>query len=264
MITTGLHYHSPATVDETVALLAEFSPDAAVLGGGTMLVPMMSRGELTYGHIIDLARLGLNTVEQRDREIQIGARTTYSSIVASNVLRERLGLLPHVAARITGGAQLRNVATAGGSACYANPASDVPAVLVALSARMSIAGPGGSRSVPASEFFRGPFRTALKADELLVQIAIPVGFKAFGYHKLKLCEGSWPIVTAAAVTHPDGSTTITVGGVSARPLTLDVDADFDTQLDEQLQEPWGDVLAPAEYRRDVAPAVARKALAALN
>lgn len=270
MISTALRYHAPTDIDEACSLLG-VRAQAAVLGGGTWLVPLMTRGERRVSDVVDLRGLGLDGIEDGDGEVVVGAMTTYADVVASSVLRERAPLLYAAAAGVTGGKQIHNLGTLGGSACYAFPSSDVPACLVALGARMRIHGAGGVRELPAQEFFLDAFRSALGPGEILTSIVVPVVAGGVGYYKLKLSEGSWPIATAAAVVGDD-SANVTLGGVSRTPLRIDATGAFDRaagdggmeRLDalivEQLEDPWDDELAPGWYRRSVAPAIARRAV----
>jgi carbon-monoxide dehydrogenase medium subunit len=272
MIRTRLTHHAPTEIADACALLAEHGEDAAVVGGGTMLVPQMVRGERTVHHAVDLRRLGLHRIALRDGEVAVGAMATYTDVAASAELAEHAALLPIAAAGITGGAQIRNQGTIGGSACYANPASDVPAVLVALRARMQVHGPDGTREVAAEAFFVDAFSSALRRGELLAAVVIPAQTGRVGYEKIKLSESSWPIATAAAVVGDGAEPAVTLGGVARTPLRLDVgalvdgdgtlgDADaLEALVRERLTEPWEDELAPGSYRRDIAGAVARRSL----
>ncbi|HWC87624.1 MAG TPA: FAD binding domain-containing protein [Solirubrobacteraceae bacterium] len=266
MIRTPLTYHRPDSTPAAAWLLGEHREDASVLAGGTMLVPLMSRGQRVVRHLIDLAAAGVDGIRAADGMVHIGARATYSKIATSQDIERELPVLARVAAGITGGAQVRNVGTLGGSACYANPSSDGPGVLVALGARMVVLGPAGERRVDAASFFTGAFRTALAADELLVAIEIPAGQPRCGYHKLKLCTGSWPIVTATATVAAEGWRAVTLGGVCETPLRVELDPveSADTQLQARIRQPWSDELADGEYRRAVAGAIARRALAEIE
>jgi aerobic carbon-monoxide dehydrogenase medium subunit len=265
MIRTKLRYHAPTSVPAAVQLLTEHRGRVAVLGGGTILVPMMSRGERNVDHLVDLAQIGLDAITRDGDWLVIGARTTYAAAIDSEPVARAAPLLACAARGITGGAQLRNQATIGGSACLANPASEIPAVLVALRARMSIAGPDGLRHLSAAKFFTGAFATALDDSEFLTGISVPIQEARFGYYKLKHCEGSWPIATAAA-TLGAGRYWVTLGGVADTPVRLPAEPedDLDDRVRAAIPTPWADQLAPASYRRDVAPAVARRALSQLG
>jgi carbon-monoxide dehydrogenase medium subunit len=280
VIRTNLRYHAPATVDEACRILAG-SEAGAVIGGGTMLVPRMTRGERSVLDAVHLRNLGLETIEQRDDTVEIGAGVTYTQI-----LEAPAGAVPQVlttmARGITGGAQIRNQGTLAGSAAYANPSSDVPAVLVALDAAFEVHGVHGHRTVPATEFFRGAFQTALQPDEILTRISMRRDGVRAGYAKLKLSESSWPIVTAAAVAspRPDGAWDhrLVIGGASATPVVVpaevlanagsDLDAEGAGRVRQAVQdavvEPWSDELAPGSYRRQVSGAIALRAIAQLQ
>jgi carbon-monoxide dehydrogenase medium subunit len=263
VIRTRLRYHAPEDIAEACSLLEERGEDAAVVGGGTWLIPLMGRGERSVTDVVDLRRLDLSGVLEQDGQLEVGAMTTYADVLASSVLRERAPLLHHVARGITGGKQIHNVGTLGGSACFAFPSSDVPACLVALGAQMRVHGSAGAREVAAEDFFLDAFRCALDRGEILTAMVIPAVPDGIGYYKLKLCEGSWPIATAAAVV-TNGRPTVTLGGVSRTPLRIDLDGDVPEQLDaligERLDDPWDDELAPGGYRQAVAPVIARRAL----
>ncbi len=226
MIRTALTYHAPQRPEQACALLAEHSADAAVLGGGTTLLPAMTRGDRTHLHVVDLRRLGLAGIEPVGEEAEIGAMTTYSALLTSPHLDGLAALVRLAAGGITGGTQLRNQGTIGGSASYANPASDIPAVLVAVNAQMRLHGPDGVREMAAGEFFRDAFETASTVGEVLTAIRVPRRAARIGYYKLKLSESSWPIATAAARAEiVDGrlvSAAVTIGAVCRTPVTVDV------------------------------------------
>jgi CO/xanthine dehydrogenase FAD-binding subunit len=276
MIRSLLTHHAPERLDAAAALLAEHHGSAAVLGGGTVLLPAMVRGERMHRHVVDLRKLGLTGIRIEDGWAEIGAMTTYSELLADARLTGTAALLPKAAAGITGGAQLRNQGTVGGSAAYANPASDIPGCLVGAGAVLRLHGPDGQRDTPAAEFFRGAFSTALAAGEMVTALRLPLRPARTGYYKLKLAESSWPIATAAARVEvsADGviAAEVTLGAVSAAPITIDVstlirttslpvdDREFDELVRSRITEPWEDELAPASYRRDVAGVVARRAL----
>jgi carbon-monoxide dehydrogenase medium subunit len=272
MIRTALRYHRPGTPGEASALLAEHAGDAVVLGGGTMLLPMMGRAEITARHVLDLRGLGLDTITEHTGHVEIGAMATYRHLLTSPILARRVPLLPRMAAGVTGGEQIRNLGTIGGSACFANPSSDVPAVLVALGATLRLHGPAGYRDAAAADFFHGAFATDLADGEFLASLLVPHRRGRTGYHKLKLCEGSWPIVTAVATVDPERDRAeVTVGAALAVPVRIELttllDGDggldlggIDALVRHRIDDPWSDVLADGAYRREVAGAIARRAV----
>lgn len=257
MIPHRFGLHLPASLAEATGLAAHYGSDARPLTGGTVLLPEMSRGAARPAAVIDLTRCGLAGIARRDGLVTIGAATTYRQ------LEREPGLLGTFARHVTGGAQIRNRGTVGGSAAWANPSSDAPAVLLVLEAVMVLASPAGERRVPAAQFFTGPFRTALQPGELLAAIEIPEpAGTQHGYSKLKFGESSWPIVTAAALIRPDGRLRVAIGG--AFPVPVAVEASDSDELVSAVAsatyEPWSDVLASGDYRRRVAAVVARRAV----
>lgn len=260
MIRTPLRFHAPTSLEAATQLLDEH--DAAVLGGGTVLVPLMSRGERACSNLIDLRQIGLDGIEDGAGEVVVGARTSYASLASSPVCRARVPLLAEAAAGITGGAQVRNRGTLAGSACYANPSSDAPAVLVALDARLCLQSASGTREIAAADFFRDAFTTALAPNELVSHVIVPHQHGTYAYEKVKFCEGSWPIVSAAVTVDGNGDRHVTLGGVCAKPVRVShVTLDNVEQQVRQSSEPlWSDELAAGPYRGAVAPGLARRVL----
>jgi CO/xanthine dehydrogenase FAD-binding subunit len=262
-----MRYTRPESLQEVTAALAE--GDAVVIGGGTMVVPDMTHGRTVAAAVVDLCRAGLGGIETHDGGWLVGATTSYAAIERSS-----LPLLTRVARGITGGPQIRHRGTAGGSACYANPGSDVPAVLVALGATLRLVSTDGVREVPASKFFRGAFSTARRPNEVLAALVVPPIRGAVGYHKFKLAEGSWPIVTATCVAQETLS--VVLGGAAGLPVPVVVDRPslgtsdpaWRARLNEVVHHGltevgggWDDVLAPGHYRARIAPAIAARAVA---
>jgi CO/xanthine dehydrogenase FAD-binding subunit len=253
-----MRYTRPADVDGVTAALAD--GDAVVVGGGTVVVPEMTHGRVRPSAVVDLARAGLAGITRGDGVWVVGAMTTYTELERSAV-----PLLATVARGVTGGPQIRNRGTVGGSASYANPSSDVPAALVALSARLRLAKAGGVREVAAADFFAGAFRTVREPDEVLTAITVPDTEAAPGYLKFKLVEGSWPIVTAATLAGP--TIRVVLGGATAVPVAVELARDswrdqLRSEVDRVLTRPWDDVLAPGHYRARIAPVIAARSVAA--
>jgi CO/xanthine dehydrogenase FAD-binding subunit len=277
MIAQELEYHAPASADEAVGLLDGAGAETVVLGGGTWVVPELTYGDRAAGRVVDLRRAGLGGVRDDGDAIVVGATTTYAELLAAPA-SARVPLLRTLAAGITGGAQVRNAGTLGGSACYASPSSDVPAALVALGAVLRLRSAAGDRELPAAEFLTGASTTALRPDELLVELRVPAPADArHGYVKLKFGGSSWPIATGACVLRVAGGTVeaaaLALGGVEGRPLALDLGdlvgrplaevagEDVGARADAAVTDPYADVLADAGYRRSVAGVVARRAFA---
>ena len=274
---TRTRYHAPATLGEALALLTD-DPDVTVIGGGT-IVMAASAGVPRTAALLDLHRIpGLAEIQQ-GVTTTLGATTTYTRLLTAPAAPP---LLRRIAGGITGGPQIRNQGTIGGSACYANPASDIPAGLVALDATMVVDRQERQRRVPAREFFAEPFRTDLQAGELLTAMEIPTPPSAtrWGHAKLKHGESSWPIAVAVARIdrRPDGriaSASVTLGAAVPTPLTIALDLpghltelDRDHRrligaaVDRAAEQWWSDDLADRVHRRRVGPVIAARAVAA--
>jgi carbon-monoxide dehydrogenase medium subunit len=269
-------YETPRDLGAATAILAEGGARVAVLGGGTWLVPNMGLGVSAPQIVLDARHLGLQTISEGPDQLLIGARVTYEQIKASPLVRAHAPLLALMANEITGGLQITGQGTIGGSACYANPSSDVPACLAALGARLQLTSVTGQREVGAAEFFTGAFTTARRADELLTSIVIPTCASPHaGYHKLKFSAGSWPIVTAACLPlgHGDNAALrIGIGGACTTPVVFMVDiaaaeaasleAGVAAAATQSIVDEWSDEFAGSGYRRAVAGAIAVRALRA--
>lgn len=278
MIPTRFDYAAPASAQEGVRLLAERPPAVRVLGGGTWLVPELSRGEARPALVVDLRRAGLGAIDDDGDRVRIGAMATYADLLASATVARRLPLLHLMAAGVTGGWAIRNQGTVGGSVAAARPQSDAPAALVASGARAMVAGPAGERSLPVGELLAGAMLSGLAPDEILTGFDVPAADGVgHGYVKLKRGAGSWPIATAAALVALDAEgrctrATLVLGGVTATPLAVDVSALVGAapvaeavaaaaqRAGAAVVEPWSDALAPGSYRAAVAAPVARRSL----
>jgi aerobic carbon-monoxide dehydrogenase medium subunit len=276
MIAHDFQYEAPHKVEDALEILARFGDGAAVLGGGTWLVPNMTYGRDRPSLVLDAKNLGFDHVTEEGTELIIGSRVTYAQIIASTSARASTPLLATMAKQITGGPQIVGHGTIGGSACYGNPSSDAPACLVALSATLCLRSAKETRHIPAADFFRAPFATARRVDELLTAIRIPLSSPSAisGYCKLKFSTGSWPIVTAACIGSPVGTHgmrfRIAVGGANEVPFAYettvqmvpsesDISAIAQAACDLVTQE-WSDEFAGPGYRREVTPAVVRRSI----
>lgn len=280
MIKEKFNYESPETVEEAIAILGKRKEGSMILGGGTWVVPEMTHWKRNPEQIVDLRHMDLATIKEENGEFVLGAMTTYSQIIATETLTKNVELLGIVSKGITGGAQIRNFGTIGGSAVYANPGSDIPASLVALNARIVLVSENGEREVKAQDFFLDAFKTSIKPGEIATEIRIPrlePGLKT-GYYKLKFGESSWPIATGSCLLMMDDknkcrSIRLVLGGICATPLLIDVSDILTGSLltEEKLAEvaeavckavdtPWSDVLATAEYRKNIAGVIAKRAL----
>ena len=167
-------YSAPATIDEVLHLLTEHGDGAKLLAGGHSLLPLMKLRFAQPAHVVDLRHVSsLRGVRRESTALVIGAMTTYAELATSSDVRDAAPGLTDAASHI-GDPQVRNRGTIGGSIAHADPAADLPAVMLALDASFVAVGPAGRRTIPAADFFVDLYTTALAANELLTDILIPV------------------------------------------------------------------------------------------
>ncbi|MFJ5987266.1 FAD binding domain-containing protein [Lentzea sp. NPDC092896] len=207
MIPAEFKYLFPSSVDEAVRMLAEEGEDAKVIAGGQSLVPVLRMRLAAPTALIDIGGLTeLTGVRDDGDSLLIGAMTTHYEVQRDHLIHDHALLLKLVTDTVAD-PQIRHRGTFGGSLCHADPAGDLLAPALALDAVMIIAGPGGRREVPASEFFVDYFTTALAPDEILIDVRVPkyTGWGAH-YEKLNRVAQAWSIVAvAAAVQVRDGA-----------------------------------------------------------
>jgi carbon-monoxide dehydrogenase medium subunit len=258
VIPAPVRYARASDIDHALELLAE--PDAKALAGGQSLVALMKLRIARPSLVVDILRLELRGVELGDEELRLGPLTTWDDLSAAPELgRPALAAIGECASGI-GDVQVRNRGTVGGSLAHADPASDMPAVLLALGAILELTSPEGERSLPLADFFLGPFTTALAGQELVTGIVVPLPAAGSGsaYVSVEHPASGFALAGAAALVRADGRRTVALTGVGAQPFVLPPDRDPLDALD--AAEIHGDGFAPAEYRRHLAATVAREAL----
>ncbi len=198
-------YHRPDSVEGALALLAEHGYDAKLLAGGQSLVPAMNFRLAAPAVLIDLNRIpGLDQIAESGGGVRIGAMVRQRTAERSEAVAARAPLvaetLPFVAH-----AQIRNRGTMGGSIAHADPAAEMPAVMLALGARFHLRGPAGARVVAADDFFTGLFGTALEPEEMLVEIEIPAAPPRTGiaFDELSRRHGDFALAGVAASVQVD-------------------------------------------------------------
>ncbi|MFR9787324.1 FAD binding domain-containing protein [Streptomyces sp. MB22_4] len=200
MIPPAFEYARPQTVEEAVRLLAEAGDEAKVLAGGQSLLPLL-RLRLAFPElVVDVGRIpGLRGVREDGDTLVIGALTTHHDVVRDPLVRRHAGLLAAATATVADPA-VRHRGTLGGSLAHADPAGDLPAVVLALDGELVAIGPNGERTVPAREFFVDYLQSALAPDEVLVEVRVPKADGwGFHYEKFHRVAQSWAIVGVAAM-----------------------------------------------------------------
>jgi len=272
-------YHAPESTADVVALLAEHGDDAKVLAGGQSLVPMLNMRLTRFEHIIDLNRVDeLRGIERSNGALTVKAMTRQG--VAEHA--PEVAAVPLLAQAIPniGHFQIRNRGTVGGSIAHADPASELPAVALALDAELEIAGPAGTRRVPASEFFVGTWTTTLADDEILAAVHFPVwtGQTGFVVDEVARRSGDFALVGVVCGVEVDGSGTITraalahfgMGPTPVRARQAEAALVGSNPTASDLTElahltvadcnPSADVHASADYRAHVGAHLAERAL----
>ena len=269
MIPASFDYERAGSVDEAVALLGR-DEDAKLLAGGHSLVPAMRLRISRPSLLVDIGRLDdLRYVREEGDRITIGALTRHAALVVDPVLAQHCALIAETAALI-GDPQVRHRGTIGGSAAHGDPASDLTTVLLTLDADFVARGPDGERTIPASEFFTGPFETALMRQEVLTEIRVPkVSVGTYLKHVRR--EQDWATVGAAAA-RVDGRVQVGLTSMGPTPLRArgveealagGASASKAAERTAEGTEPPGDVSASSEYRAHLAQVLVGRALAAL-
>jgi len=198
MIPAQFDYHRAGTLDEAIGLLTRYGAEARVLAGGMSLLPTLKLRLGAFGHLVDISRIaGLEYIKEEKGVVRIGAGTRQATLERSELIKSKYGVLAD-AVPLIADPLVRNRGTIGGNVANGDPANDEPAIMIALGAELVARGPKGERSIPASRFYKDLFVTDLKADEILVELRIPVPPPRSGsaYRKLKRKTGDY---AAAAV-----------------------------------------------------------------
>ena len=280
MIPAAFDYVAPTSVADALAALAEAGDDAKVLGGGQSLLPILRMRLNAPEKVIDLGRIEeLRGITEDGDHIVIGAMTTYTDALASDLLREHAAVL-HAAIKEVADPQIRRRGTVGGALVHADPAGDVGAPALALDTEFVITGTGGERTVAASEFFRDLFETAVGDGELLTAIRIPkhTGWGAH-YEKFVRVSHQWSIVAIAATVRVEGGSIAearigltNMGSTPLRASAVEAALVGVSATDEALREacaaaadgtnPPSDLNGSSDYRRALAPILTRRAVLA--
>ena len=257
MIPAPVRYARASDVEHALELLAE--PDAKAIAGGQSLLPVMKLRIVRPSLVVDISRLELRGVKLRDGALHLGPLTTWDELLGATELgRPALAAIAECASGI-GDLQVRNRGTIGGSLAHADPASDLPAVLLALDATLVLRSPDGGRALPLTEFLLGPFTTALGTQELITDVVVPLPAPGSGsaYASVEHPASGFALAGAAALVGPAEERAIAVTGVSGQPFLLSGDA----KSALEAAEIFGDRFASAEHRRHLAGVVAARALA---
>ena len=280
MIPAQFDYVVPASVEEALQALAQHGDEAKIIAGGQSLLPVLRMRLNAPEMVIDIGRIdSLRGVRDDGDAIVIGAMTTHHDVLNDALVREHALLITKAAAEVAD-AQVRHRGTFGGALAHADPAGDLGAPALALGAEFVIAGPGGTRTVAADDFFVDLFETAIGEDEILTEVRIPkhTGWGAH-YEKFVRVAHQWPIVAVAATVKADGgsisearigltnmgSTALRARGVEEALAGATASEDGVREAADKAADgtnPPSDLNGSAEYRKHLATVLTRRAVVA--
>jgi len=282
MYSANFDYHRAKSLSDAQRLLAS-NPGAKLLAGGHSLIPLMKLRLATPSAVVDIGRIPeLRGISKSGDGIRIGSLTTHAEIAASADVQKSAAALAE-AAGLVGDPAVRSRGTIGGNVAHADPASDLPTVLVALDAKIVAIGPKGERTISADGFFTGIMSTTLADDEVITAIVVPALAKEQGsaYVKFSHPASRYAVIgVAASVTSSGGKCSaarVALGGLVSHATRANavekalVGGGLDTtaigtaaaKVGTDLgNEVTGDIFASAEYRTAVAPVYVKRAIAA--
>ena len=269
MFPAAFDYRAPTSLGEVLDLLKQHGDEAKVMAGGQSLIPLLKLRLASPALVVDLGRVpSMAGVWDGSEMLRIGARTRHADIERDASIRDTCPLLAEAAPQISD-PLVRNLGTVGGSLCHADPAGDWGSVMLALDAMLVAASPSGERVIPAADFFQGPFTTALRPDEVLTEVRVPLRQRSGGaYLKLERKVGDFATVGVAVQVELDdgrvkragiGLTSVGPSNLKARAAEEALAGAEPTdeaiaeaaRLAAQAAEPRGDVRGSADYKRDV-------------
>ncbi len=269
MIPAAFDYVRAGSVEEALAALAEHGDDAKLMAGGHSLIPLMRYRLVTPGVVVDVGNLNgdLRGISVADGTVRVGALTRHSELEHSAELADACPMLAHVASMV-GDPAVRHRGTLGGSLAHADPASDLPAAVLALGATLVARGPGGEREIAAADFFTGFLESVLADDEMLTEIRLPVSGGGWNYQKFNRRAQDWAIVGVAVAENAKGVSLVNMGSTPMRATAVEqavaagasaVDA---AALAADNASPPSDLNGDAEYRGHLARVLTERALKA--
>jgi carbon-monoxide dehydrogenase medium subunit len=280
VIPAQFEYVAPTSIEEALTALAEGGEDAKVMAGGQSLLPVLRMRLNVPSVVVDLGKIeSLRGVRDDGDAIVIGAMTTHSDVYHDPLVREHATVLREAIEQLAD-PQVRHRGTFGGALAHADPAGDLGAPVLALGARFSITGTGGSRTVEADDFFEDLFTTAVAEGELLTEVRIPK-YTGWGghYEKFVRVAHQWPIVAVAAAVKTEGGTIsearvglTNMGSTPLRARAVEAALAGAPATDEAVRaaaasaaegtNPPSDLNGDADYRRHLATVLTRRAVLA--
>ena len=269
MIPAAFDYVRVDSSDAAIAELTKHGDDAKLLAGGHSLIPLLKLRLASPSVLVDIGRVkDLSFIKDAGDHIAVGAMTRHRDVEISDVLKQHVPLLAGAAAHV-GDNQVRHRGTIGGSIAHGDPASDLPATILALGATLVVKGPKGERTVAAGDFFQGFLTTVLAADELLTEIRVPkiTGAK-WSFQKFNRRAQDWAIVGVSAwkLNGTVGVGLVNMGSTPIRAAAVEsalaggANATDAASHAADGTDPSADLNASVEYRQHLARVLTRRAL----
>lgn len=274
MIPAEFDYAAPESLEEAISLLAVGGEETKILAGGHSLLPLMKYRLATPEMLVDIRKVpGLNGVQRENGSFRIGAMTTHATLQTS----PELGVICEAAGSIAD-QMVRNRGTIGGSLAHGDPASDLPAIIMACGGSVTVQGPGGQREIHVRDLFQDYLQTAIGSDEVLTEIRVEsMDGYGYGYEKFARRAEDWAMAAVSALVKvTDGvcdDVRIGLTHMSSVPLRGEaveqalrgqpLDAERIRQAADLAAEgtdPPGDLNATPEYKRHLTRVMCRRAL----
>lgn len=274
----AFEYSRPESVAEAVTLLAEFGPDGKVLAGGQSLIPLLSMRLAAPAHLVDINRIAeLDYVRCDGRGVRAGALARHAGVERDAEARSTQPLLSY-ALRVVAHPTIRNRGTTLGSIVHADPAGEMPTVLCLLGGSVTVASVSGRRIIRAEDFFLGPLESALRPDELAIEVFFPALSRLSGtaFEEISRRHGDYAMCGVGALVCLDEDLRITSAragylSIAGTPLVLDLteavrgrafDGDLSgaVELARTAVDPAADIHASADYRRQLAAVLTHRTL----
>ena len=270
MIPAPFDYTVAESAEHAISLLGELGDEAKLLAGGHSLLPMMRFRLAAPTHLVDVGRIeDLSYIRTENGEVAIGALTKHMDLETSTELAQACPMLAHVAS-LVGDPSVRHCGTLGGTMAHADPASDLPAAVLALGGTIVAQGPNGRRSIAATDFFTGFLESALAPDELIVEVRVPANTGGWNYQKFNRRAQDWAIVGVAVADDGKGISLVNMGATpmraSAAEQALASGASVADAAAAAIEgtAPPSDNNGDAEYRSHLAQVLTRRALEAAH
>lgn len=279
MMPPAFEYFAPTGIDEVIDLLTKYEGEAKILAGGQSIIPLLKSRISEIPYLVSLSNItDLSYITEGSEGVKIGAMTIDSDIENSQTIRKHFPILQDAMEKIAD-PLVRNVGTVGGNLSHADPANDLPAVILALGGKMKTKGPNGSREIDADDFFLDTFTTALEPNEVLTELNVPFwhGKSGGAYEKFKKSTWNFSVAGIAVQLHMDGKV---CSKVRIATTSVNPSAKRSTEAEKVIEgkevtpelirkaadavadnsEPGEDSYGSVEYKREILRKLSREAI----